>query len=94
MVRTLSAPRIIRSVSLSYEFDCLCREHNISLSEAIRIGISVMLGDRGIKDYDNDLNLYRNMQGIRHELERVSKEYNELKEKIDLKDNVDNVFNG
>jgi hypothetical protein len=65
MGRTLKPPRVIRSVSLSYEFDKICRENEISISEATRRGISLMLSEKGIKDYDNDLNIVRRVQELK-----------------------------
>ena len=81
MVRTLRPPRVIRSVSLSYEFDALCRKYEISLSEAMRVGISLILAERGEADYDNSLNISRKLILLREELERVSNELEMIKRK-------------
>lgn len=49
----------ITSVSLSKEFDALMDEHGISPTEACRIGVAVMLFEKGISPYVNPLNLKR-----------------------------------
>lgn len=92
MVRILKEPRVTRCVSMSYEFDVLCRENNISPSEALRIGVSVMLAERGVKEYDNNLNLYRKMIMYQKEVERLSNECNTLKEKINKSEDIIKVF--
>ena len=54
--------RMIVSASVSPEFFQLAQTHNISWSEAMRIGISMILAERGVMDYDNRLNIVRNLQ--------------------------------
>jgi len=80
-MRKLTAPRVIRTVSISYEFDTMCREHNISISEACRTGISLILAEKGLKEYDNDLNIMRRINLINQKLSETSEELNKLKEK-------------
>jgi len=78
-----SSPMIATSVRLSPEFHKLCRENGINLTEALRIGISLMLADLGITDYDNNLNLFRKMRLFQEELEKKSQELEELKNKYE-----------
>jgi len=80
-MRRLTEPRVIRSVSISFEFDSLCRQHNISISEACRIGISLMLAEKEIKEYDNNLNIVRRLQLANQKLSETSQELYNLKEK-------------
>ena len=47
------------SVLVSLDFFNLCKQHRIKFSEALRVGIAIMLAERGIKDYDNSLNIVR-----------------------------------
>lgn len=48
---------VVTSVRLSTPFHDLAKDNNVSLSEALRIGISVILADRGITPYNSsDLN--------------------------------------
>jgi malate/lactate dehydrogenase len=83
-----AVPTIVTSVRISPEFHQLARENGINLTEAVRIGISVILGDKGIKEYDNNLNLFRKMKLFQQELEKVSKEFEAFKQK----QNVNEVF--
>lgn len=83
-MKVLGPPRVIRSVSLSSEFDSLCREHHISPSEAIRVGISIILAERGIKDYDNNLNLFRRMQFFKNLAKEANQKIDDYKTKLDL----------
>jgi hypothetical protein len=72
----------IKSISVSEEFNSLAQEHNLSWSEAARIGMAVMLGDRGIREYDNKLNLMRKMTAFRQTLEDTSLKLEEAEEKL------------
>jgi len=74
-------PKVTTSVTISPEFYDLCLKHNISFSEAIRTGISLLLAERGEKDYDNNLNLYRKMQNFKLNFEELSLKFQELQEK-------------
>ena len=47
------------SVRISPEFYELCKVHRIRFSEAMRIGISIMLSEKGIMKYNNSLNIVR-----------------------------------
>jgi len=61
----------IKSISVSRELADQAREHKISWSEAARRGMAMMLADLGVKEYDNNLNLYRKMNFFREELEKA-----------------------
>ena len=50
---------VMTSVRISPEFYELCKKHRIQFSEAIRVGISVILAERGVREYDNNLNIVR-----------------------------------
>lgn len=77
---------IIKTISISEEFMNLSREYNISWTNAARVGMSILLADLGVKEYDNQLNLYRRMLLMKSELERVSNELEALKEKAHTDD--------
>ena len=47
------------SVNVSPEFHNLCRINRIKFSEALRVGISIILAERGVREYDNNLNIVR-----------------------------------
>jgi len=59
MGRHVGMPMVTTSVRISPEFHKLCVDNRFSFSEAMRVGISVMLAEKGIGEYDNDLNLKR-----------------------------------
>ena len=59
MGRHTGQPMITTSVRISPEFHQLCLKHSISFSEALRRGISLMLAERNVREYDNDLNITR-----------------------------------
>jgi len=70
----------IKSISISIEFDTLAKEHKISWSKAARVGMSLMLAEEGVKDYDNNLNLFRKMRGYQIELEKLLQKADNIKE--------------
>jgi hypothetical protein len=74
-------PMIRTSVLISPEFYEQCKTMHIKFSEAMRVGISLILAERGVRDYDNDLNICRKTSQIRTKLEEVSNELQQLKDK-------------
>ena len=56
----------ITSVSLSKEFKSFMEDYNISPTEAVRKGVSIILFERGLPQYKSDLNeaRYRALQEI------------------------------
>ena len=57
----IAKPQIRTTVLISPEFYMLCKKHFIKFTEAIRVGISIMLAERGVVEYDNRLNVVRLM---------------------------------
>lgn len=80
------------SVLVSKEFYVLAKQYNIQFSDALRTGLSLMFADKGIADYDNNLNLYRRMRMFQQELEKVSKEFEDFKAKQNINDKIVNEF--
>ena len=78
MGRHIGLPMITTSVKISPEFHKLCIEHRISFSEAMRIGISLILAERGLTEYDNNLNLHRKMRLYQQMSEEANNKLNEL----------------
>ena len=76
MGRHIGPPMITTSVRISPEFHSLCIEHSISFSEALRTGISLILAEKGVREYDNNLNVFRKMTLFREELEKLSQRVN------------------
>jgi len=81
MPRKLGTPRIVTSVSVSPEFWELCRVNYIGFTEALRVGISLLLAEKGLKEYDNSLNISRKLIKMREKLEETSRELEEIKRK-------------
>jgi len=79
MIYKTAKPWIMTSVKLSPEFYSLCKKHGIKITEAVRVGISLMLAERGEIEYDTNLNLFRKINQLREKLENTSKELEELK---------------
>lgn len=73
---------IIRSISVNKQMAVMMAENRLSWSEASRIGASIMLGDLGVMDYDNSLNLYRKMQLYRNEAQKKAQEAEALLNEI------------
>lgn len=73
---------IIKSISVSLEFHQLAKQHKISWSEAARVGLSLILAERGVADYDNQLNIFRRMSLLGKKLSDTSQELFDLREKV------------
>jgi hypothetical protein len=71
----------IKTISVSREFADLAKDNNCSWSEAARMGMSLLLAERGVKEYDNDLNICRRLTQLRIKLEQTSEELNNLKDR-------------
>ena len=59
MAQRFAQPLIRTSVNISPEFYKQCKEHKIKFSEALRVGISIILAEKGVNEYDNNLNVVR-----------------------------------
>ena len=77
---------IMVSSSVSPHLYELHKKYNIKWSEVLRVGMAVILAERGLAQYDNNLNLFRRMQVLRKELEETSQKYVMLQEEIRAKD--------
>ena len=76
---------IIKTISISPEFDSLQRDHHLSWSEAARVGMSMLLADKGVKNYDNNLHIVRRMTQMRVLIEEQSTRLEELQSKYEGK---------
>jgi len=47
----------------------------------MRVGISLLLAEKGIVEYDNKLNLHRKMTVFRQELEKATQKIDQLENK-------------
>lgn len=82
MSRKLGVPSITTSVRIGYEVHQLCQQHGIPITEAVRTGIGILLAERGIKEYDSNLNIMRRIDKLRRELEEKSQELERLRERV------------
>lgn len=73
------------SVLVSQEFYKLCKDHHIKFSEAIRVGIGVILAERGVREYDGQLNFFRKLQVVGNRLNETSQKYWKLIEEAKAK---------
>ena len=70
--------RIIRTVSISKEQNDSIDEQHLSPTEIFRVGLGMILAERGVKDYDSNLNLYRKMIGFRDIVQDLSTKLDKL----------------
>jgi hypothetical protein len=80
MARPKGIGRITTSITVSPEFFNLAKKYHLSFTEATRIGLALLFAERGIKEYDNKLNLFRKMQLYQTRCEEMGKELTKLKE--------------
>ncbi|KKN28665.1 hypothetical protein LCGC14_0851770 [marine sediment metagenome] len=59
MFNKTSRGMIQTTVLLTPEFNELRKQHHITLSEAVKVGISILLAEKGVMEYDNRLNIVR-----------------------------------
>jgi len=71
----------ITTISITPEQKNLATEYHISWTEAARVGMGVLLAERGLQDYDGNLNQSRKIVLLNKKLEETSQELAELKEK-------------
>ena len=67
------------TTTISTEFKELLEQHHIKRSEALRVGCALLLAERGVKEYDNNLLLMRKLNATRQLLEQKSQELEDLK---------------
>jgi len=78
----LSGGRITISTTISGHLWNLAKQNHIGWSEGLRTGISILLAEKGIAQYDNKLNLWRKMNFFRQEAEESCKKVEELTMKL------------
>ena len=80
----MAQPFIRTSVNVSPEFHNLCKKYYIKFSDALRIGISISLAEKGIIEYNNQLNIVR----LYNEAKRKAGAYAQRASDIENKRNV------
>lgn len=77
---------VIKSISVSEEFSQLAKTHHLSWSRASIIGMSIMLGDIDVMEYDNKLNFIRKFQEKLNKFNSLFTETRDFLEKKGLLD--------
>ena len=72
----------VKTISVSEEFSHLAKEHGLSWSEAARVGMSLALAEKGVREYDNNINVIRKTTLIRESMQKKIDELNDKIEKI------------
>jgi len=68
--------RVHITTTLTPELRLKAEQNNIQMSEALRVGIGVILAERGLEEYDGMLNLYRKMQKYKDMTQEMSNKLN------------------
>jgi len=82
-IKRMQEPYILTTVKISGDFYKLCKVHGIKFAEAIRVGISVLLAERGIREYDNRLNIVRRLREMRIKARDYAQEAADLKTEME-----------
>ena len=75
------------SVNISPEFYRACKKNGIRFSEALRVGISILLAEKGVIDYNNKLSVVR----ARDEFKRKAAYYAQKLADLENKSSIGNV---
>lgn len=75
----------IKSVSLSLELLPYVEKYKISLSEAVRVGVSVILADLGEPQFLNRVNIGRKIGNMTKVIEELSTKLEELQNVVEKK---------
>ena len=65
MAQRFAKPWMKTSVNISPELYQQCHQHQIKFSEAMKRGISLMLAELGVVEYDNKLNIVRRVNELK-----------------------------
>lgn len=76
------AGSVTTSVQVSPSLFHLAKENNIKFVEAMRTGISVLLAEKGVIDYDNNLNITRKITHYNALASEFSQKVHDLEEEI------------
>lgn len=80
MPKRIAQPWIKTSVNIPPEMYYLAKQHYLKFSEAMRIGISVMLSEKGVDDFVNELNIGRQLQQLKQKFAIISSKYYKTQE--------------
>lgn len=71
---------------ISPDFHKKAIENGITWQEAMRVGIGVLLEEKGIEEYSGTLNLKRKMQGYQAKLIETLKQLEETQARLNIKE--------
>lgn len=83
-----SGGSVVITTSISNDFWTKAQQHGISWAEAMRVGISMLLAEKGEAQYDNKLNLWRKMDFFRQRAEEACQNVEELTKKLAERENI------
>jgi|TARA_Y100000310_G_C20454994_1_gene702604 hypothetical protein len=63
------------TTTISSEFKALAMQFNIKYSEALRVGMAIILAEKGVKEYDNTLILHRKMRAYQSKVEELYQKF-------------------
>jgi len=72
---------ITTTITTDLKEKCESANPPIKLSEALRVGVGVMLAERGDDTYTGALNVYRKLNALRTLLEETSEKLNKVSDK-------------
>lgn len=72
----------IKCISVSAEFEKLAKQYGLSWSNAARVGMSILLADLNLVDYDNDINVIRRLRLLAKDSDNKLKQIAELQKEL------------
>lgn len=72
-------PYHMTTVKLEPDMYILAKKYGIRVSDAVRAGISLLLAERGVSEYNNKLNIMRRINKLQQLLNEKSQELEKLK---------------
>ena len=70
----------IKTISISEEFKKMAEDYQISWTEAARVGMGVILAEKGIREYNSSLNIVRKMNIFRVKAEEALQKISDQEE--------------
>jgi hypothetical protein len=70
------------SMKVSLQNKALAEQYKIKYSHAFRVGLGILLAERGVQEYDGNLNFMRKMGRISAVLSQKCQELDEINQKI------------
>jgi hypothetical protein len=74
-------PSITTTVQIAEPLFKKAKNYQIRFVDAMRVGLTIMLAELGVEEFDNSLSIVRRIQALRRKLEETSQELFLLKQK-------------